>query len=73
MEENDLDKRIARRGLRVCMPISFGMDLSFLLLSGLTGSHLMVDRLGGSVRVGFLSLIGSMPVVISAVKKKFRY
>jgi hypothetical protein len=52
------------------VPISLGAALLFFLATGLIGGYPLVARIGGTVWVGLLSLIVSMPVVISRVKKK---
>ncbi|MBI3740062.1 MAG: hypothetical protein HY258_13525, partial [Chloroflexi bacterium] len=51
-------------------PISIGAALLFLLATTLTGNYPLVARIGGAVWVGLLSLIVSMPIVISRVKKQ---
>jgi hypothetical protein len=58
----------ARGGL-ICLPISVGAAMLFLLAAS-AGGYPTVGRLGGTVWVGLLSLIVSMPIVISRVKKQ---
>lgn len=72
MDNEQVEKIIARTSALIYVPISAGVALVFLLLSTFTGSYPLVARLGGTVWVGLLSLIVSMPLVISAVKKQYR-
>jgi hypothetical protein len=53
----------------IYVPISLGAALLFLLASSLVGEFPLVARIGGTVWVGLLSLIVSMPVVIGWVKR----
>ncbi len=72
METEQVENMVARTSVMIYLPISIGMALVFLLLSTFTGSYPLVARLGGTVWVGLLSLIVSMPLVISAVKRHDR-
>ncbi len=72
MENGQVENMVARTSAMIYLPISIGMAFVFLLLSTFTGSYPLVARLGGTVWVGLLSLIVSMPLVISAVKKQHR-
>ena len=72
MEHEQVEKEVARRSARIYIPISLGAALLFLLAASLTGDYPLVARIGGSVWVGLLSLIVSMPVVIPRVKKQFQ-
>ena len=56
----------------IYLPISLGMASLFLLAASLTGDFPPVARFGGAVWVGLLSLIVSMPVVTSRIKKQWR-
>jgi hypothetical protein len=71
MEHEQLEKQIAQKGVLIYLPISIGLALLFLLITSLTGNYPWVARVGGTVWVGLLSLIVSMPIVISRVKKQF--
>lgn len=73
MEHEQIEKEVARRSAWIYIPISLGAALLFLLAASLTGDYPLVARLGGTVWVGLLSLIVSMPVVISRVKKMARH
>ena len=53
------------------MPMIDGA-LLFFLITSLSGNYPFVARIGGSVWVGLLSLIVSMPIVVSRVKKQFQ-
>jgi hypothetical protein len=70
MEHERVEKDVAQSSARIYVPISLGAALLFFLATGLIGGYPLVARIGGTVWVGLLSLIVSMPVVISRVKKK---
>jgi hypothetical protein len=70
MEHEQLEKEVAQKSARIYLPISVGAAVLFLLAASLTGSYPLVARIGGTVWVGLLSLIVSMPLVISNVKKR---
>lgn len=72
MEHEQVEKEVARRSARIYIPISLGVALLFLLAASLTGDYPLVARIGGTVWVGLLSLIVSMPMVIPRVKKQFQ-
>lgn len=69
IEHDQVEKKVAQKSALIYIPISLGMALLFLLATTLTGSYPLVARIGGMVWVGLLSLIVSMPIVISRVKK----
>jgi len=69
MEHNQIERQIARRSALIYLPIAFGAALLFFLAASL-GNYLTVARLGGTVWVGLLSLIVSMPVVTDRVKRR---
>lgn len=70
MEHEQVEKDVARRSALIYLPISLGIALLFLVTASLVGGYPLVARIGGTVWVGLLSLIVSMPLVISRVKKK---
>lgn len=70
MEHEQVERDVARRSALIYLPISLGAAALFLLAASLFGNYPVVARIGGTVWVGLLSLIVSMPVVISRVKKK---
>ena len=72
MEHEQIEKDVAQRSAWIYLPISIGTALLFLLISSALGTYPVVARLGGTIWVGLLSLIVSMPLVISRVKKQFR-
>jgi hypothetical protein len=72
MEQERVEKRIAHRSARIYIPIAIAAGLSFLLLASLAGSYPLVARLGGTAWVGLLSLIVSMPIVTTRVKRSQR-
>ena len=71
MEHEQIEKAVAHRSALIYLPISIGSALLFLLAAS-AGGYPAVARLGGTVWVGLLSLIVSMPIVISRVKKQLR-
>lgn len=72
MEHEQVEKQVAQKSMLIYVPISLGLALFFLLITTLTGNYTLVARVGGAVWVGLLSLIVSMPMVISRVKKQLR-
>ncbi len=64
------DRNVARTSALIYLPLSIGMALLFFFATMLTGNYPLVVRLGGMVWVGLLTLIVSMPLVISRVKKR---
>jgi len=72
MEHEQVEKEVAQKSMLIYIPISLGAALLFLLAATLTGDYPIVARIGGAVWVATLSLIVSMPVVISRVKKQLQ-
>jgi hypothetical protein len=72
MEHEQVEKEVAQKSMLIYIPISLGVALLFLLAATLTGDYPLVARIGGTVWVATLSLIVSMPVVISRVKKQLQ-
>jgi hypothetical protein len=70
MEHEQIEKDVARRSMMIYLPISLGSALLFLLAASILGNYPPVAKIGGAVWVGLLSLIVSMPVVTSRVKKQ---
>ena len=70
MEHEQVEKAVAQKSAWIYLPISLGSAFLFLLVASLTGNYTLVARLGGTLWVGLLSLIVSMPIVISLVKKQ---
>ena len=70
MEHEQVEKQVAQKSVLIYLPISVGLALFFLLITSLIGNYPWVARVGGAVWVGLLSLIVSMPIVISRVKKQ---
>lgn len=69
MEHEQIEKAVAQKSVWIYLPLSLGSALLFLLVASITG-YPLVARLGGALWVGLLSLIVSMPIVISRVKKQ---
>ena len=72
MEHEQVEKEVAQKSVGIYLPISLGAAALFLLITSLTGNYPLVARIGGTIWVGLLSLIVSMPIVISRVKKQFQ-
>ena len=69
MEHEQVEKQVAQKSALIYIPISLGSALLFLLISTFTGDYPIVARMGGTVWVALLSLIVSMPIVISRIKR----
>ena len=72
MEHEQVENQVAQKTALIYIPLSLGSALLFLLISTFTGNYPLVARVGGTVWVALLSLIVSMPMVISKVKKDSR-
>ncbi len=70
MEHKQVEKEVARKSALIYLPISIGAALLFLLAASLLGDYPLVAKMGGMVWVGLLSLIVSMPIVTSRVKRQ---
>jgi hypothetical protein len=69
MEHEQVEKQVAQKSALIYIPISLGLAFLFFLVSTFTGDYPVVARVGGTVWVALLSLIVSMPIVISKIKK----
>jgi O-antigen/teichoic acid export membrane protein len=72
VEPVSAEKQAARQSALIYVPLSLGMALLFFLVAGLAGGYPPVARVGGAVWVWLLSMIVSMPLVTSRVKKHSR-
>ena len=72
MEHEQVNSQVARRSAAIYLPISIGAAALFFALASVVGDYSAVARTGGAVWVGLLSLIVTMPVVISRVKQRVR-
>lgn len=70
MEHEQVEKEVAQKSALIYLPISIGSALLFLIATAFRGDYLIMARIGGMVWIGLLSLIVSMPIVISRVKKQ---
>ncbi len=70
MEHEQVEKEVARKSALIYLPISIGSALLFLLATVFSGDYSLMTRIGGMVWIGLLTLIVSMPIVISRVKKQ---
>ncbi len=71
MEQEQLEREVARRSALIYFPITIGAAMIFFLAASLVGGYPAVAKIGGMVWVGLLSLIVSMPLVTSRMKKQF--
>ena len=72
MESEILDKEIARKSTNVYLAITLLVAVIFFSVASLIGTYSLVARIGGVIWVSLLTLIVSMPLVISATKKKLK-
>lgn len=72
MKHEQPEEQVAQKSALIYIPISLGFALVFLLTATLIGDYPPVARIGGTVWVATLSLIVSMPIVISRVKKQVK-
>jgi len=70
MEHEQVEKEVARKSAMIYLPVSIGAALLFLLAATLFGDYPVVAKIGGTMWVGLLSLIVSMPIVTSRFKKR---
>jgi hypothetical protein len=71
MEQELINKAVARQSVLIYLPISIGAALLFLLAATL-GDYPLVARIGGAIWVAILSLIVAMPIVITHAKRRVR-
>jgi hypothetical protein len=69
MEQEQLEKEVARRSALIYLPVTFGVMFAFFLAAGLAGGYPPVAKIGGMIWVGLLSLIISMPIITSRIKR----
>ncbi len=72
MNDEEMEKQVSRRSASIYIPIALCAALVFLLAASMVGSYPVVAKIGGTVWVGLLSLIVSMPLVTSRVKPRFK-
>ena len=72
MEHEQLERDVARKSALIYLPISLGAALLFLVAASLLGDYPLVAKVGGTVWITLLSLIVSMPLVTSRIKKQMR-
>ncbi len=72
MEHEQVNRAVARRSALIYLPLSLGVALLFLLAATL-GGYPIVARIGGTVWVWVLSLIVTMPIVTTQVKRREPY
>lgn len=72
MEHQSVESEVARKSALIYLPISLGMAFLFVLAASVIDSYPPVAKIGGAIWIGLLSLIVSMPIVTSRVKKQRR-
>ena len=72
METEKLDQEIARKSAVVYLAITAIVASLFFITTGLIGTYPMVARIGGVMWISLLTLIVSMPLVITSMKKKIK-
>lgn len=72
METEKLDQEIARKSAVVYLAITVIVALLFFVTTGLIATYPMVARIGGVMWISLLTLIVSMPLVITSMKKKIK-
>ena len=72
MDLEQIEKEVARRSAWIYLPISLGAAILFFLVASLAGGYPPVAKIGGMIWVGLLSLIVSMPIVVSRIKRQAR-
>jgi hypothetical protein len=72
MDKDQMEMQVSHQSVMIYLPVSMGIALAFLLAASLVGNYPLVAKIGGSVWVGLLSLIVSMPIVTSYVKRKLK-
>lgn len=72
MEHEQVEQAVAQKSALIYLPVSIGSAALFFLIATFIGDYSLVARMGGTLWVGMLSLIVSMPIVISRVKKHYQ-
>ncbi len=72
MDNQQIEKQISHQSALIYLPVSIGIALTFLIAASIFGSYPLVAKIGGTVWVGLLSLIISMPIITSRVKRHVR-
>ena len=70
MNQDTVETHIARTSALIYLPISLGAALLFFLAASLLGEYPVVARIGGTIWVGILSLIVTMPLVTARLKQR---
>jgi len=72
METEAVDREIARKSAARYLTITGVVALLFYAITGWIGTYPWVARVGGVVWISLLTLIVSMPVVTSRIKKQVK-
>jgi uncharacterized membrane protein YuzA (DUF378 family) len=70
MEHEHVARDVARRSALIYIPVTLIAALLFLLAATVFGSYPVVARIGGTIWVGLLTLIITMPLVTARVKQQ---
>jgi hypothetical protein len=72
MEHERVEKEVARQSASIYLPISVGVALLFWLVASLAGDYPLVAKIGGMVWIWLLSMIVTMPLITTWVKRRIR-
>jgi hypothetical protein len=72
MEHEQVEKEVARQSALIYLPLSLGAALLFWLAASLAGDYPLAAKLGGTVWVWLLSMIVTMPLITTWVKRRAR-
>ena len=72
MDTDILDREIARKSAVRYLTITLTVAVVFFAVTGWIGTYPLVARIGGLVWISLLTLIVSMRVVTSRMKKKVK-
>lgn len=67
-----VESRVGRESAVIYTGISVGLAALFWLAATVTGTYPVVARVGGMVWVFALSMIITMPIITSRVKRRYR-
>ncbi len=69
MESDREERQFIRQAALIYLPITLGTAALFFSAASLIGNYNLVARIGGTFWVAFLTLIVTMPIVTTRVKK----
>lgn len=71
MEHEQVEQEVARKSTFIYLPLTLGVALIFWLAASLSG-YPLVARIGGTIWVWLLTLIVTMPLMTTWVKRQVR-